>query len=116
MVLGMVDYGAFYNHEAQVNAALTSALFAGAQVEPADPSQGCPACVETATAHAIIAMSNVNQTVNVQDMTPHIERVSGTCALVLESTLTVTPLINFVRLPETFDVSVIAMLVHLKQC
>lgn len=116
LVVGMLDYGAFFVHETQVLAGVTNAVVAGAQYKPEDLSRPCTDCVGVAVAHAMIALENIGQVATADQLTPRIERVGGTCALVLDTTLEFEPVVGLVPMPHQFDVSAVAMLVYAEEC
>lgn len=118
MAFGTIDYGWYFAREAQITSALDGAVRSGSNVVP-EFSEGngqCAACVGTASTYAVNALGNLGLSVAASDVTPTIENVNGTCALVLSPSLEHEPLIGLVSMPERYNVQTIAWMMNVDGC
>lgn len=118
LVMGLVDYGWFFTVQGQTMSALSSSMNAGAHLNPteSDGDGRCDSCVETAAGHAAIALQNLGHRVTSADLTPQIERISGTCALTLTVHLDHQSIVGLVPVPHGYTLSVNALLLHVEDC
>lgn len=118
LVFGTVDYGWYFAREAQITSALDGAVRSGSNVIPEfSESRGeCQACVSTVSTYAVDALGALGVGVTGAEVTPTIENVNGTCALVLAPDLEHEPLIGLVEVPDRYNVQTIAWLMNVNGC
>ena len=118
MVFGMMDYGWYFSQEALVTSALDAAVRAGANVVPEfDEGPGeCAMCIEATRQYAQDALGKVGVSATLSEVTPTIQNVNGTCALILQPTLPHAELIGLVTVPDAYRVQTIAMAMNVSGC
>lgn len=118
LCLGMIDYGFLFNQQSQAMSGLTGALRAATNIVPpinADPGT-CGECVNTAQAHASLAMADLGIPVFDDQLEPQIVNIAGTCALQLTVDLPHEPIVGLIPMPETYQIQTAWILLNVEGC
>lgn len=117
-ITATMDYGWFFLRESLVTNALQGAVRSGSYQEPAEDEAGneCSACVTRTTAVAVAELANLGITVTTEQVTPTIDAISSTCALVLQPDIPHTPLVGLVPTPTSYGIRIVAYAQNLSGC
>ncbi|TNE91185.1 MAG: hypothetical protein EP330_05945 [Deltaproteobacteria bacterium] len=118
IVGGIVDYGHYFALQSQAMTALSGAMFAGTHVKPDgnDLRGECASCRSAVALHAKSALDNLGLEAELREVTPNIEKIQGTCALVLDVEVSHKRLVGLVPMPDRHAFSVNAPLLHVDDC
>ena len=117
MLMGTIDYGYFYSQQNSVVSAMNGAIRAGSNVMPAiGENSGCAECVGVVTTQALNTLDYLGISASMSQVTPTIERIEGTCALVFDTTFDHKPLVGMVDVPTSYPVKLVALLVNVQDC
>jgi Flp pilus assembly protein TadG len=112
------DYGWFYLREGLVTSVLREAVRAGSYQKPSDSdvAGACSACASRAASVAVAELSGLGIVVSAADMTPTIENIAGTCALVLEPSIPHRAVVGLVPVPSAYSIRVVAHAQNVSGC
>lgn len=117
MTAGLLDYGWFYAEEAMVVGAATSAVRAGATLRPAEGEDvGCTPCLAVVAAHAEQGLRDAGVDASAVDIDPRIERIGGSCGVVLDLTVPHAPLLRFVPIGGAHHVTAVGNADFVEAC
>lgn len=118
ILLGMLDYGWYFFQEGLVTNAIQQGMRAGAlQIpDPADAVGECSTCQSIAAEAIVAELATLGLTVSANQVTPTVEAIGSTCALVLQSELGHAPLAGLVPLPTFYNVRVVAFAQSVSGC
>lgn len=118
MLIGIMEYGWYFFEEAQVTAALREAVRQGAIAVPAeaDAPGRCTPCLAAASTAAVAELDRIGITVGASTVTPAIQSVQGSCALVLDAEIPHGGLVGFVPVPDHYPVRVLFYASNVKGC
>lgn len=112
------DYGWFYLREGLVTSVLREAVRAGSYQRPSDTdvAGACTACASRAASVAVTELSGLGIVVSAADVTPMIENIAGTCALVLEPNMPHRAVVGLVPVPSAYSIRVVAHAQNVSGC
>jgi Flp pilus assembly protein TadG len=118
LVTATLDYGWYFLQESFVTNALRDAIRAGSFQSPAaeEAPGDCAACGTRTAAVAVAGLSALGIEVEASQVTPVVEELAGTCALVLEPTIPHAALIGLVPTPRTYGVRLVAYAQNVTGC
>ena len=118
ILMGIIDYGWFYLKESLVADALRVGVRAGSLQAPADEdaSGACSTCATLAAAVAAAELATHGVVVDPSEVTPTVEAISGTCALVLEPTIPHRAMLGLVPVPDFYAVRAVAYAYNVSGC
>ncbi|MDP2310826.1 MAG: pilus assembly protein [Pseudomonadota bacterium] len=118
-VYAILEYGWFFWRQSLIIIALNQALRAGSFEAPdteTEESSECGACQTVAAAAAVASLERIGLAVDPDEVTPAIEAIDSTCALVFQTSLPHTSLIGLVPVPSAYDIRLVAYAQNLIGC
>lgn len=113
-----MDYGWYFLQEYQFATALGKAARSGSFETPG-PTDGpgeCSSCVTRTAQIAAADLSAIGISVSPLQVTPSIQAIEGTCALVLQPVVPYVAIVGLVPVPDSFGVRIVAYAQNVKGC
>ncbi len=118
IITGTMDYGWYFFQESLVINALREAIRIGSYQSPVDGEApgACAACSAKTAAVAVAELTSLGFSVTTAQVTPTMESVGDTCAIVLQPAISHVRLIGLVPTPSSYNIRLVGYAQNVSGC